>query len=53
MAGGKSRKAGGVSKKLIEALKYGTYSSSNKRGKGKKGKNDKKVGLGLVPEEDE
>jgi hypothetical protein len=30
--GGKSRKSGGVSKKLIDRLKAGNYSSSNKKG---------------------
>lgn len=30
--GGKSRKSGGVSKKLVMALKNGTYSKSSKKG---------------------
>ena len=34
--GGKSRKSGGVSKKLVMALKNGTYSKSSKGSCGKK-----------------
>lgn len=30
--GGKSRKSGGVSKKLIDALKSGKYSTGSKKG---------------------
>jgi len=31
MGGGKSRKSGGVSKKLIDALKSGKYSTGSKK----------------------
>jgi hypothetical protein len=40
--GGKSRKSGGVSKKLIDALKSGKYSET-KKGCGGKSKNEDKV----------
>jgi len=34
--GGKSRKTGGISKKLVEAIKRGDYDSYKKKGKKKK-----------------
>jgi hypothetical protein len=43
MAGGKSRKSGGVSKKLIDRIKRGDYSTPKKEGgKGKNENTDKK-----------
>jgi len=61
MAGGKSRKSGGVSHQLINHLKYGnaqatgiSESSVDKKKKGAKNEPKKRssAGLGLVPESD-